>query len=331
MSGMTTGFVSYTHADADLKDQLLRHLAPLRRERLIDVWHDAMLRPGEHLDPAVQAALANSDLVLLLVSAGFLASEYCYEQEMVRAFARQRAGAARVVPIILKPCQWKGVPVGEGERLADFVALPKDGLPVTSWPDADAAFDNVAGAVRDMLRSGVTQPAGVQSTATKPAVSSPRTAAVPRASAAMLGIAAKPTDLDRDRFLRAGFATTAAVFETKLSELASSDPRVQTDFERIDTRAFAASVYLDGKRVGQVSIWHGSDTWRNALCLSYDTVTSTRNSMNDWLPIQETPQGLAFGAGNAMSRRSTAGPLDADGAANYFWEGFITQVQARVR
>ena len=330
MSGMTTGFVSYTHADADLKDQLLRHLAPLRREGLIDVWHDAMLRPGEHLDPTVQAALAKSDLVLLLVSAGFLASEYCYEQEMVRAFARQRANTARVVPIILKPCQWKGVPVGEGERLADFVALPKDGLPVTSWPDADAAFDNVAGAVRDMLHSGATG-SGVQVIAPTPAAGSPRTAPMRRASAAVLGIAARPTDLDRDRFLRAGLATTAAVFEAKLSELASSDPRVQTDFERIDSRTFAASVYLDGKRVGQLSIWHGSDTWRNALCLSYDTVTSTRNSMSDWLPIEATPQGLAFGAGSAMARRSTAGPLDADGAANYFWEGFITQIQARVR
>lgn len=67
---MATGFLSYTHADTALKEQLLQHLAPLRREGLIDVWHDGMLRPGEHLDLAVQAALARSDLVLLLVSAG---------------------------------------------------------------------------------------------------------------------------------------------------------------------------------------------------------------------------------------------------------------------
>ncbi len=37
---MTTGFISYTHVDTALKDQLVQHLAPLRREGLIDLWHD---------------------------------------------------------------------------------------------------------------------------------------------------------------------------------------------------------------------------------------------------------------------------------------------------
>ncbi|PTT40372.1 hypothetical protein DBR33_14525, partial [Stenotrophomonas sp. HMWF022] len=150
---MTTGFISYTHADSALKDQFVRHLAPLRREGLIDIWHDGMLRPGEHLDPAVQAALATSDIVILLVSSDFMNSEYCYEQEMLRAFERQRAGTVRVVPVILRPCQWKGVPVGDGQTLSEFVALPKDGRPVTQWPDHDAAFDDAVGAIRAMLKA----------------------------------------------------------------------------------------------------------------------------------------------------------------------------------
>lgn len=267
---MTTGFISYTHADTALKEQLVRHLAPLRRERLIDLWHDGMLRPGEHLDPSVQAALAASDVVILLVSADFIASEYCYEQEMLRAFARQRAGTAQVIPIILRPCQWKGVPIGDGQTLSEFVALPKDGKPVTSWSDADTAFDNAVGAIRDMLKGGRTNPPHDAAAAARPA-----SAAAPSTSAIdLLGIAAKPTDLDRDRFLRSGFAATAALFETKLAELKASDPRIDTDFERIDRRSFAASAYLDGKRVGQVSIWHGGDMWRDALCLSFDGATS---------------------------------------------------------
>lgn len=71
---MATGFISYTHADGALKDQLLLHLSALQREGLIDMWHDGMLRPGDHLDPAVQAALAASDMILLLISPGFFAS-----------------------------------------------------------------------------------------------------------------------------------------------------------------------------------------------------------------------------------------------------------------
>lgn len=327
---MTTGFISYTHSDSELKEELVRHLAPLRREGLIDLWHDGMLCPGERLDPVVQAALAASDVVILLVSAGFIASEYCYEQEMLRAFARQRDGTTRVIPIILKPCQWKGVPIGYGETLSEFVALPKDGKAVISWPDTDTAFDNAVGSIRDMLkanRSNGSQALGGM--AQIPAV--PPQASQPASPTNLLGIAAKPTDLERDRFLRSGFTTTAALFEAKLAELKASDPRIDTDFERIDSRSFAASVYLDGKRVGQVSIWHGGDVWRNALCLSYDSATSSRNSMNDWLPVEDTPQGLVFGASATMSRRRAQGPLDVGGAANYFWENFLEQVRSRIR
>lgn len=324
---MTTGFISYTHADSALKEQLVRHLVPLRREGLIELWHDAMLRPGEHLDPAVQAALAASDVVILLVSADFIASEYCYEQEMLRAFARQRAGTARVIPIVLRPCQWKGVPIGDGQTLSEYVALPTDGKPVISWSDTDTAFDNAVGAIRDMLK------AGGRARPSSAAATGPSAPAVTQAigKSNLLGIAAKPTDLDRDRFLRSGFAATAALFEANLAELKASDPRIDTDFERTDSRSFAATAYLDGKRVGQVSVWHGGDMWRNALCLSYDNATGSRNSMNDWLPIEDTPQGLAFSARNAMSHVRADGPLDADGAAAYFWESFLDQVRSRVR
>ncbi|RSV29457.1 toll/interleukin-1 receptor domain-containing protein [Sphingomonas sp. ABOLH] len=327
---MTTGFISYTHADTALKDQLVQHLAPLQREGLIDIWHDGMLRPGEHLDPAVQAALSASDLVILLVSAAFIASEYCYEQEMMRAFARQRDGTARVVSIILRPCQWKGVPVGDDQALSEFVALPKDGKPVISWPDTDTAFDNAVGAIREMLKAGrASGPRNADATTFQPetGVATNR----PANASALFGIAAKPTDLDRDRFLREGFQATASLFEEKLAELKASDSRIDTDFERIDSRSFAASAYLDGKRVGQVSIWHGGDMWRNALCLSYDTATSTRNSMNDWLPIEDTADGLAFSARSAMAHVRADGPLDAAGAAAYFWDNFLAQVRSRIR
>lgn len=327
---MTTGFISYTHTDTALKDQLVQHLAPLRREGLIKLWHDGLLRPGEHLDPTVQAALSKSDFVILLVSAAFIASEYCYEQEMLRAFVRQRQGTARVIPIILRPCQWKGVPIQEGQTLSEFVALPRDGRPVTDWPDIDTALDNAVGAIREMLKAWTDKRAPT-GTGGRPSAANPIATLTSAKSNNLLGIAAKATDLDRDRFLRSGFSITATLFEQNLAELKASDSRIDTDFERIDSRSFAGSVYLDGKRVGQVSIWHGGEMWRNALCLSYDAATSTRNSMNDWLPVEDTRQGLAFGARNAMSNVRSDGPLDADGAAAYLWESFLNQVRSRIR
>lgn len=254
---------------------------------------------------------------------------------MLNAFERQRAGTARVVPIILRPCQWKHVPVGDGQTLSDFVALPKDGKPVVSWADADAAFDDAVGSIRGLLSSGQVSGAGLASSSAGPATAAAAAPGLPSAPQAqfggsMLGLRSKPTDLDRDRFVRAGFAATAAMFEQKLAELKASDPGVDTNFERIDSRCFAASVYLGGKRVGQVSIFHGGDVWRDALCLSFDASTS-RNSMNDWLPLEETEHGLAFRAGNPMSQARGSGLMDAEGAASYLWESFLNDVRSRAR
>jgi hypothetical protein len=166
---------------------------------------------------------------------------------------------------------------------------------------------------------------GVKATAATPP---PRSAASVPSNP--LGIPVKPTDLDRDRFLRDGFAATAGLFERNLTELKASDTRIDTDFERIDSRSFAASVYLDGKRVGQIGIWYGGGTFGNALCLSYDGISSSRNSMNDWLPVEDTREGLAFSARSAMSPRHVDGPLDAEGAAAYFWDGFLDYVRVRI-
>ena len=50
--------------------------------------------------------IETSQIILLLVSAEFLNSDYCYDVELKRAIARHDAGDARVVPIILRPCDW---------------------------------------------------------------------------------------------------------------------------------------------------------------------------------------------------------------------------------
>ena len=154
MPGMARAFISYTHADEALKDQFLLHLAPLKREGLIEVFHDRMLQAGDHLDETIQRELASSDLIILLVSAAFLNSDYCYEEEMRRAFVRHLDGSARVVAVILRPCQWKHVPVGGGRTLSSFLSVPRDGKAVTSWTDPDAALDDAAAAIRNLLVGG---------------------------------------------------------------------------------------------------------------------------------------------------------------------------------
>jgi hypothetical protein len=151
---MISVFISYAHADEKLKNRFLVHLGALKRERLIGVWHDRMLRPGDHLDKAIETELAAADLVILLVTPDFINSDYCTEKEMQRAFARAKDGRCKVIPVILKPSLWRDIPIDdEGGRLGDFVALPHDGKPVTgSRHGRESALDSVVAGIRRLIK-----------------------------------------------------------------------------------------------------------------------------------------------------------------------------------
>jgi hypothetical protein len=135
-------FYSYSHADEDLRNQLERQLSPLKRQNLIREWHDRKLDAGEEIDPNIDRHLEEADVVLLLVSPDFIASDYCYSREVDKAMERHRAGLARVIPIILRPTDWHGMPFGK------LLALPTDGKAVTTWPNRDEAFLDVVKGVR---------------------------------------------------------------------------------------------------------------------------------------------------------------------------------------
>ena len=85
MSGKIRGnlvprvFFSYCHADEELRNQLEKQLAILKRQGVIETWHDRRVGAGEEFDSAISAELESSDMILLLVSADFLNSDYCYE------------------------------------------------------------------------------------------------------------------------------------------------------------------------------------------------------------------------------------------------------------
>ena len=140
-------FISYSRKDEGLKDELARHLKILRREGKINTWQDRDIEAGTEWAAEIKAQLEKAQIILLLVTSNFLASDYCYETEMQRAVQRHHAGTARVIPIILKPCGWK---------YSDFKglqALPKDGKPVTSWRDREEALFDIEIGIRQVVES----------------------------------------------------------------------------------------------------------------------------------------------------------------------------------
>jgi hypothetical protein len=139
-------FYSYAHEDRRLLDHIKRHLSLLRREGLIVDWYDGMLRAGEPWAVEIAQRLAESDIILLLVSAYFIESDFCFQAEMTTALERHRNGLATVVPVILKPCDWKTAP------FAELQALPTDARPITEWSNREAAYLTVANGIRRIVQ-----------------------------------------------------------------------------------------------------------------------------------------------------------------------------------
>lgn len=139
-------FVSYSHKDERLLNELKTHLSPLRRLNLIETWDDRSIEAGEDWREAISDNLERADIILLLISADFINSDYCYEKEMGRAVERHEKKDARVVPVIVRDANWKAV-----EELKGLEALPKDGKPMMNQHKRDTAWREVSESIQKMI------------------------------------------------------------------------------------------------------------------------------------------------------------------------------------
>jgi hypothetical protein len=138
-------FFSYAHEDEALCDKLAKHLKLLERQGVITAWHDRDITAGEEWKDAIDNHLESANIILLLVSSDFLASDYCYDIELKRALERHESNQARVIPVILRSVDWHGSTFGK------LVALPKDGKAITSWQNEDEAFTDVVKGLRRVI------------------------------------------------------------------------------------------------------------------------------------------------------------------------------------
>ena len=138
-------FISYAHKDEALRKRLDTHLSLMQRQGLIQTWHDRQIQAGTNWAEAIDTQLEEASVILLLISPDFLASDYCYDKELQRAVERHTRGEARVIPVILRPCDWHSAPFGA------LQAVPRDGKAITSWKNRDEAFADVATGLRKAM------------------------------------------------------------------------------------------------------------------------------------------------------------------------------------
>jgi V8-like Glu-specific endopeptidase len=139
-------FYSYSHKDEKLRQELGAHLSTLQYEGLTIEWHDRMISAGQEWGPAIDENLEAADIILLLLSAPFLYSEFIMTKELPVAMTMNDLNRARVVPIIVRPVDWQHTPVQK------LQVLPKDGKPVVRWASRDEAWVNVVAGVRAAIQ-----------------------------------------------------------------------------------------------------------------------------------------------------------------------------------
>ncbi|MBV9713309.1 MAG: toll/interleukin-1 receptor domain-containing protein [Ktedonobacteraceae bacterium] len=138
-------FYSYSHKDEKYKEDLESHLSVLTRRERIKTWCDLKISPGTNWRTQITNKIDTSDIILLLISADFLASDYCYSEEMERALQRHASRKAKVIPIYVRPVYRSDLP------FENLLSLPADAKPVTSWADHDLAWVSVIGGISNTI------------------------------------------------------------------------------------------------------------------------------------------------------------------------------------
>ena len=140
-------FYSYAHKDEALRDRLDEYLELLARQNLIVRWHDRHIVPGSEWDAAIAEALRSADIILLLISKSFAASEYISKYEVPAAMESHGLGRSRVVPILLED-----VPGWHQAEFAKLQFLPTGARPISTWKDPVEAFADIARGIRQVVK-----------------------------------------------------------------------------------------------------------------------------------------------------------------------------------
>mgnify|MGYP000197477477 CR=1 FL=1 len=135
-------FISYSSKDSLYREELDKHLMSLKRRGLISSWHDRELLAGENWDPRIKEELEKADVIILLVSSDFIATDYIWTEELSITMKRHKgedehyAKEIVVMPVMLRHCVIDELPFAE-------INMPLKAKPVTAHTDRDEAWTKV--------------------------------------------------------------------------------------------------------------------------------------------------------------------------------------------
>ncbi|MCX5646947.1 MAG: TIR domain-containing protein [Phycisphaerae bacterium] len=132
--GRLSLFISYSHKDERFRDELAGALTAYERKGELAVWDDTKIVPGQKWEPEILGKLERADIIVLLLSNDFMRSDYCVQKEMKRAIERDHANECAIIPIVVRPCRFDKLEVGQ------IQAILPHGKPIKQHRDRDAAW-----------------------------------------------------------------------------------------------------------------------------------------------------------------------------------------------
>lgn len=322
---MISLFFSYSHKDEELRDELEIHLSALKRQGIISVWHDRRISAGDEFGREISENLENSNIIILLVSPYFINSDYCYEIEMKRSMERHATGEAIIIPVILHPCDWHDLPFGK------LLACPKDGKPISKFPNIHDAFLEVTKAIKNAASQLNQNNSEFPIKKASECPNKEKTIETHSVRSSNLRLKREFTDRERDKFLTDAFEYMANFFEGSLNELKKRNIDIDTDFRRVDANRFTATIYHKGNEASRCNIWFGDgSTFLSGSGILYSSGDFSNNSYNESINVENDeylmylkPMGMQF----HLQGQDQDQKLTFEGGAEYYWSLFIEHLQ----
>lgn len=143
-------FFSYAHKDRNFLEEFKEYIKIFERNHLVERWDDNELVVGEKWDNTIKDKIYSADIIIFLLSATSLASDYIYHNELKVAFELNDMDEAHVIPIIIKDCLW------DMTEFSEFQILPSDGKAVNSWDRREEAWTCVSRGLKKAIDNIIT-------------------------------------------------------------------------------------------------------------------------------------------------------------------------------
>lgn len=320
--------ISYAHEDHNFLSKLTVHLMSLERTGQIDSWSDRKINPGQDFNQEIEKQFDSADIILLLVSPDFIASDFCYNTEMSKALERHKNQQAVVIPVILRPCNWKKLP------FAKLKAVPYDGMPIASYKDIDSGFLEVVEAVRDATKSldntkttmdGGTSVLPSSNMSGSDGFRKSENLATPRSK--NLQIRKKFTDKDFDVAMETGMSYVCSYFKNSLEDLEKQNEQIHVKFRSSGSDRFEATIYQNGQQECICGIWLDQSPFQQKE-IRYNSWGLSTDSYNYSFVAESNKNSIKFRTliGRTSDEKSDY-LYSKEEMAEFFWSCFIEPIQ----